>query len=319
MTQNLSTLRLFASVLIGIFVLACGASSPPQTAPPSLATEEAVQPTENIISIDTVSVDTVTLPPVAPPTDTVPPTALPTETQSCASEFSCSDNAGLPALNLSPGGPNDPTFIPCEFPRSEPWVDSSIPYMMELGEHRYFFACEFPGGASSATVTLSDGSARSVQLFNSVPNADLPLGNAVAVVDWPALPFDPTGLYTVTILSNDGNQRQLQFQVDPPTQEHILTVPSAGPPGTVFDVYYVNFDLNTSPTFDFYGEDQPNTGGDHTLLHLGSWQVTINQPLNSLPGKGWAQASLSSASTDRRAAYSITFDSWRVFNLFWLR
>ncbi len=319
-TRPSLALRSLLLLLTGVFILACSVSNTPPAYSPSQpppVTAGILQSTDTLIpSVPPVIVDTATTAPVILPTDTPLPPA-PTAAQSCSSAFSCSDPS-LPPLVLAAGGPNDPTFTPCEFSRAGAWIDAPAPYIIELGERRYFFACDFPSPPVSAVINLSDGSTQSAQLISSIPNPDLRIGNAVAIVDWPSLPNQPTGLYTLTISSGDGTQAQLQFQVNPPTTEHILTVPASGPPGTTFTVYYVNFDLNTSPIFYFYGEEQPTVGGDHTLPFLGSWQVTITEPLASVPGKGWAQLPLSSASTDRPAAYSITYDNWRIYNLFWL-
>ncbi len=254
----------------------------------------------------------VVLPSPPPPPQQPQPAAPP----SCPSVFSCSDSA-LPPLVLAPGGPNEGTFTPCTAPSNSPWLDTRSP-SVELGERRYFFACNFPAVPVSATVKLSDGSLQSLQLLNSIPNPDLKMGNAQAVVEWLALPTQPIGNYVLSI--NDGSQQaQFPFQIILPTREHILTVPAAAPPGTVFHVYYVNFPLNTIAVFDFFGENQPAVGGDHTLSHRGSWQVPVTQPLTNSPGKGWAQALLTSAASDLPAAYSITYDNLRIFDLFWLR
>lgn len=313
-----SSIRTISMMLVfGVFLLACGVSTPSQ--PPNEPAPQNVDSQPTAIIPVAISTDTP-IPPTSPETvaTEAPVLTQPTATSGCPSSFSCSDS-GLPPLVLAAGGPNDPAFNPCEFPRSEAWVDSPAPYVMEMGERRYFFACDFPSTPASASVVLSDGSIQGIPVLGSIPNPDLRTGNAMAVVGWPALPNQPVGIYTITISTADGIQAQLQFQVNPPSVEHILTVPDAGLPGTIFDVYYVNFEINTSPTFTFYGEEQMGIGGDHTLSYLGTWQVAINQPLQSSPGKGWGQQSLISAVTDRVAAYSITYDNWRIFNLFWLR
>jgi hypothetical protein len=191
---------------------------------------------------------------------------------------------------------------------------------MRLGERRYFFVCNFPRSLTSASVTRSDGLTQEVELLASIPNPDLRKGSAEAVIDWSALPFHPTGMYTLTVTYEI--TETLNFWVEAPTKEQILTVPPSGPPGTTFQVYYVYFDLNTTPTFDFYGEDEPVEGGDHNLTYRRSWQIPITQPLTGVMGdKGWAQAPLVSAASDLPAAYAITYDyqGKGIFDLFWLR
>jgi hypothetical protein len=104
-----------------------------------------------------------------------------------------------------------------------------------------------------------------------------------------------------------------------PTAQHILVVPPAAPPGATFQVYYVYFDLNTTPTFDFYGEDTPVIGAKHILSHRTTWQIAITQQFAGVPGKGWAEADLSSSTGDLPAAYGIGYNTRSVTDLFWLR
>ena len=257
---------------------------------------------------------------IPPPTFTetpLPPPPPPSAT-ACPSVFSC-QSAALPPLTLPAGGPNDPTFIPCQFPRPNPWIDTYSPFIMELGLRRYFFACDFPTSPAQAAVTLSDGTRVQVELLQAMPNPDWPTGRPQAVIDWPALPTQPTGVYTLTVASGGASQASLEFMVTLPTQEYILLVPAAGPPGTTFQVYYVNFAMNSTPTFEFYGEDQPVVDMPHVLSHRNRWQISITQLLPGTNDRGWAQAPLVSVASDRPAAYAISHDFNRVFNLIWLR
>ncbi len=252
------------------------------------------------------------------PTPALPDRPTPGPAPTPCGVFNCPPD-GLPDLELAVGGPDDPSFIPCQGHRAQPWVDSHPPYIMQLGLRRYFFACDFPTSPLSATVTLSDGSIQPVQLLGAAPNPDLPQGNAQAVIEWPALPIQPTGTYTLTVASSAESQVAFPFLITAPTQEFILPVPAAGPAGTIFQIYYVNFDFNSTPTFDFYGEDHPVAGGDHVLSHRRRWQISITTPLVGSDGKGWAQAPLESTPADPPAGYAISYDNKRVLNLIWLR
>lgn len=233
------------------------------------------------------------------------------------SVFSC-HNGDLPLLVLAPGGPNEASFWPCESPLDEPWLDTRQPLDMELGQRRYFFTCDFATPPISATMRLSNGSVEPVSLISGLPNPDLPIGNAQFAIEWVAMPTDPTGEYILTVADGAGVQAQLAFNVKLPSQPYILPVPLTGARGSTFDIYYVNFGLHTTPTFLLFGEDQPSVGGKHTLSYRTQWQISIDQPLSGMSGRGWAKASLSSHPSDKPAAYSITLDGRGVYSLFWL-
>jgi len=169
---------------------------------------------------------------------------------------------------------------------------------------------------------LSDGSVLPMTLLSSLPNLDLSFGDAQVAVEWLALPTQPVGPYTLTFLYFDANgvqkQKDFGFQVETPTEKHILVTPISGPPGTNFQFYFVCFDLN--PTiFGLYGENQPEVGVNHTLSYRGSWIVKITQPFSAPNCPGWVQTSLASSPMDLRAAYSVTYGNQNeVFALFWL-
>ena len=263
--------------------------------------------------------------PPPPPSPQVPP---------CPSVLSCPSTA-LPPLMLAPGGGNDPTFKPCSPSDSNRIQTSSL--VIELGERLYFFACNFPSPPVSAAVILSNGSIQPLALLDPLTvNRDLITSTIIntstgdveykaqAVIEWAAVPTDastqPIGIHTLIITDGSGNKEERQFMVKLPTKKHILVLPHADAPGRTFQVYFVNFDLNTDATFELYGEDQPSSvRGKHTLTHRGQWTIPITKSLPQSSDKGWAQAPLVSASTDLRVAYSISYNQNEIYTLFWLK
>jgi hypothetical protein len=211
-------------------------------------------------------------------------------------------------------------------------VDTGTRYVVEIGQRRYFYLCDFPTGSITATVTLSDGSIQTVELLSFVPNPDLPSSpkdsqeqpRLKAVIDWPALPTQPLGDYVLRVGYADDKQVEQVFSVDPPTSQYILPVPAAGSPGTAFDIYYINFTVNTTREIELYGEDSPPTPGlNHRFRFRDRWQITITQPfappIPGLEGQGWEMVLLESKPEDTLALYAITHDRERVSNLIWLR
>jgi LysM repeat protein len=260
------------------------------------------------------------VPPPAAPAGAPAGAPAPPSPPSC-SAFSCPPTGGdVSSFPVPAGGPNGAAFTSCEYPRSNPWIDPFPPSsFVELGARLYFFMCDFPTGPVKATMTLSDGSSQPVELLRPKLNPDLPPGRAQAVVDWPALPFHPTGPYTLTVVSGSGKPEPFYFHVTQPTAEHILAVPAADPPGTIFRIYYVYFPLTSTQTIDFYGEDQPVTGADHTLSHRNQWQIPITQPLAGTNDKGWAvQTQLESLPGDQPGAYAIRYGFTGVYDVIWL-
>ncbi|MBN2007520.1 MAG: LysM peptidoglycan-binding domain-containing protein [Anaerolineae bacterium] len=253
------------------------------------------------------------------PTLSLPATSLPAtsppEGPVCANEL-CPNPEFAGTFNIEPGGPNQAEYIPCEFV-GEPRIElDTTTFILELGQRRYFYVCgDTP---VSAYVTREDGQHQQVDLLTAHPNPDLSMGNAQAVIDWVALPFEPTGVHTMTVKRGDESQVDFIFLVQYPKTERIVVIPPVGPPGAVFQVYYVNFDLNTAPTIDVYGEDIPLLMGTHELSQRSTFSILINQPLTGQPGKGWGQGPIVSQTYNAPGAYAVTFDHRRVYGMFWL-
>jgi hypothetical protein len=252
------------------------------------------------------------------PTRVRPVSPTSTATSRPCSAFSCDGDDDVP-LAIAPGGPNDPSFAPCQAQRNQPWIDSMQPLVVELGQQRYFYACDFPTAPLSASLVQSDGAQQSVALHTALLNPDLQPGRATAFVSWPALPTTATGVYTLTVAAENSATAQIAFLVVRPPQERIVVVPQSGPPGTAFQVYLVGFQLNSTVTLDLFGEDSPAIGSEHILSQRSRLQARIDQPLAGASGRGWAQLTLQSAASDMPAAYAITYDNRRVTTLFWIR
>lgn len=240
------------------------------------------------------------------PTITNTPTSSPTSTPT-----------HIPIV-LAPGGGNDPGFTPCETSRGFPWIDTEND-TFEIGQRQYFFACEFPESVVQANVTLSDGSVQNVPILASMPNPVLQQGTADVVVIWSALPTQPIGTYTMTLLDSGGNQNNVPFQffIELPTEEYILAVPAVGSPGFTLDIYYVNFDLNTSLGIELFRE-QSFDGTNYTFTFQNGWDVTITNPLVGLPGKGWISHSLTTSPSDPLLAFLI-HHQLSAYTIYWLK
>lgn len=280
----------------------------------------------NCLGSSTILVgQTLYLPPLAVAAAPLPTTAPPTgggtggATPPPCPGFSCPASGQLP-LALAPGGPNNPNFTPCDPPRTTPWI-SAEKAVIEMGERLYLFACDFAARPLTATLTLGDGTVQNIPLGDTLRNLDLQKGNAQAVAEWMALPDRPIGLYQLTISDEGGESTApFSFLVRPPTREHILVDPQAAAPGAAFTVYYINFDLNSTPMIELHREDQPAVGANHTMSGRGSWQVAIDRPLvvSGLVNKGWAAAALPSRPQDKKAAYAVSYNNQAIFDLFWL-
>jgi LysM repeat protein len=263
----------------------------------------------------------LSLPSLPPAPSPLPTRHLPSPTSICDVPFVCSTPG--PALVLATGGGNDPNFTPCEFHLQSAWLDKDVPaaqaVQLQIGQHLFVYACDFPAEVISATITSSDGSPNSAPIYTVHPNPDLKMGNASAVIDWAALPTHPTGKYILEASDKDNNLASLEFTVTAPSEPFILVVPSTGAPGDNFQVYYIHFPLNTNPTFQLFGEDQPVVGQPHTLSLRSQWQVFINQPFVPPSAFGWAVASLEMPAQLSPAAYTITLEDQSILFTFWLR
>lgn len=265
-------------------------------------------PTNTPLPISPTAISTTSIPKTSTPNPTITdtPTSSPTATPT-----------HIPIV-LAPGGGNDPGFTPCEIQRGSPWIDTDND-TFEVGQRQYFFACEFPEAIVQANVTLSDGSIQNALILSSMPNPVLQQGTADAVIVWSALPAQPTGMYSMTLIDNAGNQNDTPFPfwIELPTQEYILAVPAAGSPGTTFDIYYVNFDLNVTLEIELYRE-QSFDGTNYTFTYQSGWDVTITNPLAGLAGKGWFTHPLTTSPSEPLLAYLI-HHQLSAYTIYWLK
>lgn len=291
---------------------------PTEPPPPTLL------PTPDFIPEQSLALAPSSMPGLTPVEPSLPPSLYNDGQSTECLGLNCGDVNG-DSFSYAPGGGNDPNFVPCVTPRATPWLEFDTKVqIIELGQRRYFYVCGFSpsSGPAVAKLTWPDGLTQQVELLIAIPNPDLNKGEAQAIIDWPALPFYPTGRYTMTVTNSTGSQvtTPFPFKLKLPERERILVVPPAGPPGTIFQTYYVSFTLNMTATFDFYAEEQTSAGNDHDLTYRRSWSVYINQPLSGATGKGWAQLPLLSIARDSRVAYTISYNNRSVMSdLFRLR
>jgi LysM repeat protein len=247
------------------------------------------------------------------------------------SPFVCKTQSGVDDMVVLAGAPNDPVNRkPCTPQQGGPWIDAvghkseidpARPRVLELGERSYFFACEFPAGITTAVITMSNGTTQLITLADSVLHPDLD-SDSNPFVAWAAKPTHPIGSYELSIVGVP-DFPPFAFQVVKPTREHILAVPVAGSPGSNFEMYYVNFPIDSVAQIDLYEEDKPAVL-THTLSFRRNDLIRIDQPftqpeLSSLSNLGWALGTFQTAANYPLAAYGAAYDNRRIFTLFWLR
>ena len=239
----------------------------------------------------------------------------------------------LPKWKLDSGSPGAAdVFTACRTSAPTQWVDmlaplfprpsdSEQPEKVQLGERRFFFACDFPAKPVSARMTTSDGQVMAATLLETLPNEDLSKGRAQAVVDWPVLPTHATIRYTLTITDSEGNTASSFIDVLAPTKRHILTVPAAGTSQTYFWVYYVNFEPGTSPEFD-YCQVARSLGALGEVIYspvaCTKRSVRIDRQLAGGDGIGWAEERLYFQPASLPAPFVIAYGEGQSHTLFWL-
>lgn len=254
----------------------------------------------------------------------------------------------IPAFILRPPDPNaseerrylhcQPSIDPQAIPRPKldafpngPLNNTEVSHL-DLGQRRYFFLCNIPADLATVTITRSDGITRQLEIWPpaAVPGRVLSYSHqATGFVEWPALPFHPTGPYTLTVTDGSGTSFLPQsptFIVTRPLTlaSYILPIPAAGSPGTSFLIYYVNFDRGETLDFSLHYIDKPpQQPDDYDQLQLThqthSWPIPINEPLNGSSGKGWGVSSLSSSATDLQGTYVISSTNRDIYQPIWLQ
>ena len=267
------------------------------------------------------------------PTVPVLPTTAPTD-EAC-SPLSCNGSlAPYPYTPSDPGGEDELGEIldyePCEDideSSGDNGFDVQEPFI-ELGSRRYIFACGDLVKPLTVTITRpNNGLIQHVEALDTLPNRALQSNDSVAaVIDWPVLPFYPIGDYTVSLTDSVGTMlKPLTLIIIPPENPHVLVVPSAGPPGTEFLVYFTNFTTTETLTFEVYGggEPWPDDEDDeitYEFPHRASLSVRIDEPLPGQGERGWGVKPLFSIESDRPAPYTIGYNGQVgiPYWLFWL-
>jgi hypothetical protein len=232
------------------------------------------------------------------------PTDTPITPTPCPSPFSC-QMAQLPPLNLPAGGPNNPDFKPCSATKGFPWIsvetenNPDTPNKkkndLEQGQRAYYFACEFPDAANLMAEMNGPGCAQTPPtVLPTIPNLDLQMHNAQAVVVWNATCDLQPGenVYTLKMWDGTGSQAQLAFSLQTTRFQRILATPyQSGPASTIFQLYYCGYAVGTEVVVDFYyGVKRSDLQGGYDFFHTESWNVLIDssscvvKSLTSLPG-----------------------------------
>lgn len=243
------------------------------------------------------------------------------------------EEAELPEWEPDIGRPgSDAFFKACHSSRApsgvDIWVDMRPPVWpppsdpdrpgdVQLGERRFFFACAFT--ATDATVKMSDGTSQQITPVTTLPNLDLEMNTATAVIDWPVLPTHPVGRYTVTMTATNGITASTWFTVITPTKARILAVPAANPPGTPFDLYFVNFEKEEAHDIAFC---HANWTGERSYEPISCHRraVQMDEVRNDEGEIWWAHESWTAEATSLPAPLAvIAYEDTERYALFWLR
>lgn len=260
---------------------------------------------------------TMTRSPTPTPTESSSPTPSPTpcSTLSCgaADDFE-------PTLVIAPGGPNDPTFVPCARAGADPSISDETEVGasrdLQLGQRAYYFACNFTDPSTLTAEMSGPGGVQVLDVFSDVPNPDLQMGAAQRVVPWSAVCNLQTGAYTLTLRDSTGDAAALSFMLNETDRERIVSVPQTGPAGASFTVHYCGYGthINQVVEIDFYFEVSQDAEGRREFRRSTStWTVTID-------ANGSASSTIRTQGGDPVRAYLIR-DREAVlkgFDLIWL-
>ena len=284
-------------------------------------TTEEVMRANCLTSSSIIEGDLLYLPPLpvsVEPPSTSPPGQPPSE----------GGVAELPEWELDIGKPSTNAFKACHPAQASPWVDMLPPVwpppsdpdhrdVVQLGERRFFFACGFT--ATEATVRMSDGTAQPVAPVTTLPNLDLEMNTAQSVIDWPVLPTDPVGHYTVIMTDTNGITASTSFTVTMPTKAYILAVPSANPPGTPFDLYFVNFEQDVAHDIAFCRAEETKERS-YEPISCDRRAVQMDEVRNGGGEIWWAQEGWTVEATSLPVPLAVVaYDDTDRYALFWLR
>jgi LysM repeat protein len=264
--------------------------------------------------------------PAAPPVQaTSQPVPQPQPVDLCISIFSCS-NPNLPALTISPGGSNFPTFQPCTSADSGARIDfeglSVNPQLLtrEVGIQTYFFACGFTDPTQLvAQLTGPDGVSQNLDVLdiNRMPDRDqLDRSKAAQkVIPWYPVCNLPDGDYTLRLSSGSQVAPPLTLRVGQPKLQNIMVRPQSFKKGDKFDVFYCGYSrvAGQKVKVNLYQLTRTDPDGKRNFDHFRSWEVEINKD-------GWAQQEQTAPENTLANTYFIRDDPGDLegFNLFWV-
>jgi hypothetical protein len=247
----------------------------------------------------------------------------------CNASLTCIiQGATLPIIAGGPGNPS--SYTPCQLDHGGPWIDihyGAIPALQQ-GDRTFLYACQFTASGELKAVATSDsGQQFSLNVYPKHPVPYLNIGNTLGVIDFPAIPDWPIGLYTVTVTIGSQSAKISGIRITPPNavQSFILPVPVTGSPGDTLDIYYVNFPKDTKINVVLYSADPPEMRAEYDgLIPRLSWSTLIDHPLEVVgtplaEPAGWAMEPLTFPPGAEINAYAVADQNWRGISLIWIK
>jgi LysM repeat protein len=219
----------------------------------------------------------------------------------CSTPFSC-PNPKISQVTISPGGPNQ-DLIPCTETVSPPWISyygrANAPLTYEIGQHVFFFACQFQQPETLSAEVSGPGGKITLEVLESIPNPFLEMEPAQRVFAFDAICTLPPGKYTLTVRAAASESAQVTFFLADPTVERILVVPQSTEAGGAFDIWYCGYGdvAREKILVDFFYETV-RQGKESQYTHYTDWFVEINS-------SGWATQELASSAGDQARGYLI--------------
>jgi LysM repeat protein len=158
-------------------------------------------------------------------------------------EIAAIGNLDYTWFSLPGGSPGDPNFKPCgEQPRPTPWIDTplSTSQSRNIGEHAYFYACDFPPASDLKAEVNGPSAAFSIYTAEKMPYPKWNMGRASKMIVWDLVPCDlAEGTYTLLVSDSQGLSAQTTIQVKKARRSQLLISPNFGDPAQKNFTLYV--------------------------------------------------------------------------------